>query len=86
METVASIKPYIYIDDSQFPDLKGMEIEETYDLIVKVKVKNINLSANRVSGELEVQEIECPNMEEKKVESMSNEEFMKYATEKKKKY
>lgn len=79
----ATMKPFIFVDDKQLPEIKNWSVGETYELIVKVSLKNVNVSENRVSADLQVEKMMVPEEEEKDIDDMSNEEFMNYAKKKK---
>ena len=79
-----SIKPIIHIDSKQFPDVKKMEINEEYELIVKIKIKGVYAEGNNVVTTAEICDIAVPAPTEEEIEIMSMDSFTKFASKKKK--
>ena len=81
------MKPTFYINDSDFPELRDMELGEEYEVIMKIRPTNLNQSVrgNQVSAEITILDIQMPPEMSDDINSMDDEEFLNYGKKKKRK-
>lgn len=84
MDMTDSMKPTLYLNSKDLPEIKNWKVGESYDLIVSVKQTGLHEGQGGVMmGEFEVQSVMSANndpMELEDINSISgNEQFMQAA-------
>lgn len=73
MDTVAEMKPMIYVSSHELPEIKKWKVGETYEVIVKMKMKGMHQRDNSShSADFEIEGIMYPGTSEDDLADITN--------------